>query len=268
MDRILIARPATITITFTNEQDGAAVDPGVVDVVVTRADGSPLVSGAATGSGAAARSFALTAEHTALLDLLTVTWTSPQEGTLVSEVEVVGGLLFTIAEARATHGDQSLDAGKVAGARLYAETELENAIGYALVPRYARRTVSGVRGRPIELSAYARKVRAMTVGGVALSPDELALLTIDCGLLRGYPWPTGHSNVVIGFEHGLDTPTPGAIDAALALALDQLGGTGSIDPRAESIATVDGTIRLRTGGRFPTAGIDAWVDANRIPVIG
>jgi hypothetical protein len=272
MQRIVQGRSATITHTFSVGGTPTDPAPDQATVTITRADGQVLVpSTNATEAGTGKVSFTLTPVQAALLDVLTVTWTASfggQPQTFTDIVEVAGDVLFTIAQARDARGDQSLDEGKIADARLFAETELEKAIRYALVPRYARKTVSSVKGQAIDLGAYARKVRTMTVGGLTLTPDELALLTIDSGLLRGYHWPTAYSNVVIGYEHGLDAPTPGATDAALALALDKLGGTGSIDPRAESIITVDGTIRLRTGGQFPTAGVDAWIEANRMPTAG
>jgi hypothetical protein len=46
------------------------------------------------------------------------------------------------------------------------------------------------------------------------------------------------------------------------------GSSSSIDPRASSIVTVDGTINLRAGGgQFLAAGVNEWIDANRLPAI-
>jgi hypothetical protein len=87
-------------------EDGAVVDPGSVTVGITRADGTVLVAAGAatTGSGTGARTYNLTTTHTALLDRLTVTWTSTLKGTLLSYVEVVGGFWFSLAELRAIRG--------------------------------------------------------------------------------------------------------------------------------------------------------------------
>jgi hypothetical protein len=101
MERILQSAPFTASETFY--EDGVIVDPGTVTVGVTRADGTVLIAaGTATaGSGAAARTYALTIANTALLDTLTVTWTSATKGVRTSTIEVVGGFLFTLSQARA-----------------------------------------------------------------------------------------------------------------------------------------------------------------------
>lgn len=272
MQRVVRGRSATITHTFLIDGLPADPSPDQATVAITRADGTVLVaSTTATEAGGGAVSFELTPAHTALLDTLTVTWTATFDGqaqTFTDIVEIAGGSLFTIAQARKAIGDDSLAAAEIEEARLYAETEIEAAIGYALVPRYALKTMSSERSSPLDLGPYTRTVRTLTVSGITLTPDELALLTLNNGWLRGYPWPTGHGNVVVGYEHGLDAPPPGAVNAVLSLAVDNLGGTSSIDPRAESIVTVDGTIRLRTAGQFTAAGVDAWIEANRMPAVG
>src|SRR5690349_8723938 len=98
LERILRGTPGTLSKQWY--EDGVPVDPGTVTVEITRADGTSLVAAGAatTGSGSTPRAFALTTTHTALLDRLTVTWTSTAKGTLTSVVEVVGGYLFNLAE--------------------------------------------------------------------------------------------------------------------------------------------------------------------------
>jgi len=271
MQRIVQGRSATLTHTFLVAGNPADPSPDATMVEVRRADGTLLVSAtSAQDVGTGRVSFALTPAHTAQLDTLVVTWTATFDGatqTFTDTVEVAGGLLMTIAQIRSAAGNSTLDESDAADARIYAETELERALRYALVPRYALRSVSTVRDRPLDLGPYVRSIRSVSVAGTPLTSDELALLTVDAGFVEGYRWPTGA--VVVGYEHGLDSPLPGATKAALALAVDYLGGGGgggTIDPRAESIVTVDGTVRLRTDGQFPTAGIDAWIEANRIPL--
>jgi hypothetical protein len=271
VERVLQATPATISNSWY--EDGVIADPGVVTVTITRGDGTVLVTnGATTGTGAAARSYNLTAAaHTDLLDDLTITWVSPSKGTMTSHVEVVGGFLFTITEARSELGDPAYDATAIREAREYAETELESALGYALVPRYARTRTSGQGRGPLRLRPYLRTVRTVTVSDTTLTPTDIANLAFDTtGFLYGQYWEQGVGNITIGYEHGLDAPPPGAKRAALSLAMDYLGAStsGGIDPRAESIVTVDGTVRLRAGGgQFWAPGVNEWVTANRIPAI-
>jgi hypothetical protein len=268
MDRILQSRPATLTALF-EDQDGTTVDPGVVTVTVARADGTTVTTGTATGTGAAGRSFALTSTHTALLDTLSVSWVSTTAGTVVAEVQVAGGFLFTITEARTALGDVAYDAAKIREARTYAETELESALGYALVPRYRLETFSGCYRAGL-LPPFASKIRSVTVDGYAWSADQIAAITPSDGSLF-YAWPGGHCTVVVGYEHGLTSLLPGATRTALSVAMDFLGANTStgIDPRATSIITVDGTVSLRSAvGQFSAVGVNEWVGANRIPAVG
>src|SRR4051795_11434124 len=92
----------TLTKTWTDPATGNVVDPGTVTIAIARADGTTaVVAGTATaGSGAAARTYPLTA--TTLLDWLYVTWTSSVYGSRRPDrIEVVGGFLFTLGDARA-----------------------------------------------------------------------------------------------------------------------------------------------------------------------
>ena len=79
-------------------------------------------------------------------------------------------------------------------------------------------------------------------------------------------------NIVIGYEHGADAPAPGASKAVLDEAVAYLGGSsddgGGIDPRAESVVTVDGTIRLRSSATTLLSATTAdWVQANKLRVL-
>lgn len=277
MERILQNAPFTASLLFS--EDGTAVDPGTVTIGVTRDDGTVLVAaGTATGGATTApRTFALTLAHTALLDRLTLTWTSATKGIRVSTLEVVGGFLFSIAQARTALSDAAYDVTKIAEARTYAETELESALNYAVVPRYEREAAITGSSYGLRLRPYLRTVRSASVAGVALSAADLTALVVAGEFVYGYSWPrptlsitSPPSPVTIRYEHGLDTPPPGGSRAALAVAVEYLGGgqLGSIDPRAESIITDDGTIRLRTGdGSFTAPGVNAWVESNRLTVI-
>lgn len=274
MDRIKQATPATISNAWSS--GGAPVDPGTVTIGVIAADGTVVVApGTATaGGGAAARTFNLTAAHTAQLDTLTATWTTLGQGTDTTTHQIVGDFLFTIAQARAALGDPAYDEDRIQEARIYAEAELEKALGFALVPRYSRESFSAVWNRPIRLRPYVRAIRSVSVAGTPLSAGDLTALTYTSGgFLYGYWWPTGYGNVTVSYEHGLDAGNdlmPGAQRYALAAAVEYLGGgTGSIDPRAERLITDDGTIVYgsTSGGQFRAAGVNEWVAANRLPVV-
>src|SRR5438105_2468884 len=102
MDRVARGGTATISASWY-DANGALVDPGVVTIQIDHEDGTNLVAAGATtsGTGVAPRTFALTTTHTASLDVLKATWTSPSQGTQVTYAEVVGGFLFSVADARA-----------------------------------------------------------------------------------------------------------------------------------------------------------------------
>jgi hypothetical protein len=76
------------------------------------------------------------------------------------------------------------------------------------------------------------------VTGTALTVGQLA--TISSGVTGRvyYPsaWTSGYGNIVIGYEHGLSVPPPGAKGVALALAKDILTGSPA-DQRATTMST-------------------------------
>lgn len=274
MDLQRVEQNHTATLTKTFQVDGVATDPSpaTATIQIVRADGTVLVPAgtATTRTTVGTFTYNITTAQTGLLDNLTAYWTSSL-GVLKQQVEIVGGFLFTIAEARTAIGDTAYSATKIAEARTYAESELESALGYALVPRYARETLTGYAGS-LRLRPYLRSIRSATVNTSALSAASLAELSFDTtGRVNGYSWSSYSDlgNVTVGYEHGLSFPPAGAKRAALALALDSLGtDTSGIDPRAETIITVDGTIRLRNGsGPFSALGVNEWINANRIPAI-
>jgi hypothetical protein len=269
MDRILQSTPATISESW---YQGATIqDPGTVTVTVTRDDGTIVTTGSAGGTGAAARTFQLTAADTAQLDQLTATWTSADLGTLTTVVEVVGDFLFTINEAH-TAGLASYTDDQIAGARTRVEQALEDACGAAFVPRYDRATLNGDGTTVLRLTRpYLRRVRwASTVtAGVttALLTTDLSALSLSAaGFVSGYTWPTGYGNVLVGFEHGMDRPPEPVRAAALDYARFLLTQDSSIDSRAERLVTDDGTL-VFGGGATGLPSVDRVIDSYRLPAI-
>jgi hypothetical protein len=95
-----------------------------------------------------------------------------------------------------------------------------------------------------------------------------AAITSNAGVLYGYTWPIGYANVLVGYEHGLPSPPPGATRAALDEAVAYLGGGTSVDPRTTRVVTADGTQEYQVGsGALLSAMADRWVSHNRIPVL-
>jgi hypothetical protein len=269
LERILQNTPGSVSKQWY--EAGVAVDPGTVNVNVTRADGTVLVTGGSvSGTGTGARTYALTtATHTPLLDTLTLTWVSSDKGTLVSYVEVVGGFLFSLAElsAEVANSTTSYTAAEMAEARTYAEVRLERACGVAFVPRYELETVPGSGTTGLLLKwPYVRAIRSAsaTYNGTTTTlsaSDLLALTWTGAGGLYGYTWTLGYP-WVIGYEHGESVPDPGASEAALVLAKHKLV-KGPIDERATQRQSEFGPINLATpgmfGSQFGIPVVDAFV---------
>lgn len=236
-------------------EDGVAADPGSVAVAVLRADGTSVVSGSATGTGTAARTFNLTAVHTALLDTLKITWTSTPKGTLVSYVEVVGGFLFSVAEFRslgtAYTNVTNYPTSVVTDMRTRVEQALEDACNVAFVPRYTRETAAANGTTLILKWPKVRTIRAASsvTGGITttLSAGELALLSWDDRGLYGYSWPVGYGNLTVGYEHGWDRPPEMMRQAALLLAKRWIT-PGAADDRAITLSNDQGTYSLFQAG--------------------
>jgi hypothetical protein len=253
LERVQQNTPLTLSQQWS--EGGVAVDPGTVTVGILRADGTVLVAaGTSTnGTGTAARTFNLTTTHTGLLDYLTVTWTSTLKGTLISYVEVVGGFLFSIADARAVKpldNATTYPASKIVEARTLAEQALEDACGVAFVPRYTRQTVTAYGGTTI-LARWplVRSLRAATTDGVALTNSELTdVRVLGTGeIYHPGRWINGFASTTIAYEHGHDRPPLRVSRACLLLAKSWLTA-GPVDDRATSINTEDGFIALSTPG--------------------
>jgi hypothetical protein len=263
MDRV--KQGTAVAIANTWYTDGAVADPGTVTVGITSDDGTILVApGTATmGTGAASRTFNLTALDTALLDILTVTWVSTLQGPDTSIIEIVGDFLFTIAQARAMaplSNTTIYPTARIAEVRTLVETSLEDACGVAFVPRYRREAVNGSGGTKLVLSRpRVIAIRSVLLGGVVTS--FIDIVPSGPGVLYNpLGWTAGFGNYSIAYEHGYPTPPPMATRAALTWAKRFLV-EGPIDDRATSMSSADGTFMLLTPGiRGSVSGIPV-VDA-------
>lgn len=251
IERVQRGIASTIHVTLT--QDGVAADPEPDDATVTLtrwSTGAQIGPYDAYDEGTGAFSHTLTPTDAATLDTFTAAWTVTYDGTaqtLETRVEVVGGFLFSLADARATSGlnatnnDSSyrITTAQILEARTDVERRLEQELGFAMVPRYSTHTFTGSGSVQVMLPhAYPRRIRAATINGTALTDAQLATLTITPTGILYYPggWTAGSMNITVGYEHGLDTPPPGAKQVALALAKRQLTGSPA-DDRAQTMST-------------------------------
>lgn len=254
------------TATVTLYVDGVATDAtGSVTYAVTNVVGTAVASGTATDEpGTGIYSVALTPAHTASLDTLTIAWTATiggQAQIVRTVVEVVGGYLFTLNEARQhkpLDNTTTYTAASIARARVVAEQALEEACERAFVPRYTRETINGHGLTRVELAhRNVRSARTVSVDGTALTATELESVLVDGSRYLYTPgaWGSGVRNLVVGYEHGLDYPPPRVSRACLLLAKRFLVDS-PIHDRATSVTTDDGTTQF-----FVTAGVrDAVFD--------
>jgi hypothetical protein len=272
VERVLQNTAAQISVTFYTGETIA--DPGPVTVTVLSDDGTTVASGNAGGTGAVARTFTLTPAHTALLDTLTVRWVSATLGTVTTTVEVVGGFLFTVAEARKLRpldNTTTYPTADIVAMRTTVEEAIEDACGVAFVPRYDR--YDGIGDSVLRLPrSYVRRVRWATSNATALTAGDLSNLLIRAGqFVNGYSW-TRDAAVSVGFEHGMDRPPERVRRAALLLAKVWLV-SGPVDDRATSFsstetgATYSMVVPGRGGSVFGVPEADAVVQQYRLPAI-
>lgn len=262
MTLVRVLRTSQVVLSHTFYVDETATDAtGAVTYSVKRLDGTVVTSGTASGP-VPTGVYAITVPAQSQVDTLTVDWTGLIAGTTITArdiVEVVGGFIFGLAEARAQ--PPVLDAVKYTTARLAqkrigVEQECEEICGQAFVPRFARAsfTVGGYNnpsGVVYTLRLPHVGVRALrsirldgvtqTLTGIAVSP---------AGIVSGGAWVGGVSGsaILVEYEHGWDYPPEDLKDAAMLRLRSRLsqGDTG-VPQRALSFSVADGGVyRLST----------------------
>lgn len=245
---------------------------GTVTATVKRLDGTAVSTGAAAHPGAAGvYTYVLPAQTQ--LDILTVDWTASGGVAAQDHLEIVGGFLFDIAEARAMA--PALDPIKYPTAMLEAkrtvvEQEFERICRQAFVPRFKREARPIIASTVMPTEVNIRAVRRVLVAGVAYTgwrwPDR-------AGPLRDvYEATYDTAEVVLEYEHGMDYPPEDIREAALLRLRHHVSvGNTSIPARATSFTVTDGGVyRLAVPGEFAvgTPDIDAVLAAHRIDVWG
>ena len=265
LTRVIKGVAATISHTWWVGEVATAATVSVT-ATVKRLDGTAIAGSPFTGTLAATSTFTLPAQ--ADLDAFTVDWAGTVGGAPRTErdyIEVCGGFLFELAEARAA--PPPLDGTKYPTALLEAlrvevEQEAERITRRALVPRFARVAVAGTgSGRLMAPQGDLRVLRAVTVDGVAWSADQLAQVGLsESGLLyarSGWwpaPYPAGRRNIILEYEHGQDMPPYDIRKAGIVRLRTRAGLTDTTVPyRATSFTVPDGGIyRLATASKERT----------------
>lgn len=262
MSLVRVLRTASVVLTHVFYVDETPTDAtGTVTYAVKRLDGSAVSSGNATGPSPTG-TYTFTVPAQASVDILTVDWAGTVAGSAITArdiVEIVGGYLFGLAEARAM--PPVLDSikyptAKLAQKRIGVETECEEICGQAFVPRFSRVTYTlDAQSRGTTLVTQltlphilVRTLRSVTVAGISQS---LTGLTVSSsGVLRGLTWAGVYTGtvIVVEYEHGRDYPPEDLKDAAMLRLRSRLSqGDSGVPQRALSFSVADGGVyRLST----------------------
>lgn len=274
--RIVSGAPATLEVFFTDQTgEPADVTTGTVKVGVQRADGTVVIAAGTNASHDTSTvgryTISLDAGETLPLDLLTATWSinsTPNKQTLI---DVAGGVIFTVAEARiriSSLTDALYPTPAVIAARHDLEIEFERICGAAFVPRYRRIRIDSPGSSCLQLpDPFIRTVREVTPpGGATFDSGQLGAITtsIDGELSQDDPFPM-FSQGVVAYEYGLDRPPP-SIKTVAFMRLRELLNFDSAagDDRATTYHAPDGSsYDLNQPGEFTTGNptIDATLAA-------
>lgn len=248
-----ILRSTTASLSWQGQDsNGEIADPGVVTVGVTRSDGTTLVTaGTATvGSGTVARTVALTVAQTALTDVLTATWSAGGNVLAVTEHEIVGGFLFSLAKLRSTEtalaDPSTITDAELLTIRCEVESSFESWTNLSMVPRFAVVDVYGsgschlLTGKFFVRSVrWARYWTSDTTSTLLTSTELLNISVTSYGALaRSAGW---YGRWQVGIEYGLSAPP--ADGKRMALLYARIAATRSVrgvSANASSYTTPDG----------------------------
>jgi hypothetical protein len=282
--QVLRNTSAILQVTFYSDETATSAD-GAVTITITRADGTALVTAAAT-SNPSTGVYRYTLAAQANLDYLTAVWSGTFSGTaqsITSYVELVGGYYATLPEIRALPNlsdTAKFTTAELTDARQWIETLVEDVTGVAWVPRYSRDLLDGAGTYEIILNHMKpRTLLALTVGGTAVTTTSFDLY--ESGRINRYDagstFAIGRRNVVASYEHGYDSPPNDLKRAALTairyrLLTDQ---NQTIPDRALSMTNEFGNIQMaQPGPNRPTgipevdAVINRWIIKGKGLLVG
>lgn len=272
MTRVRQQAAGSYTLTCSTVDDGGTALTVVAPYTVTvrNGAGTQVATGTPTyDSGAAELTFAVPVASMPTLDTYTVTWTGVVSGSAVeweTEVELVGGFLFSIADLRARDtafaDTVKYPEADLAEVRTAVEMviEGEKAAAVAFVTRGRRATLDGSGRDSLRLPDFeARSVLSITVDGTAWTGDDLTSIIVDDDRLYrpgGALWPTGRRNVIVHYTHGRNFPPAPIRRAGLTLAREYVSDPKNGFPaRATATSIGDQMFRLTIAGRDGVTGL-------------
>lgn len=275
MSLVRVLASTKVTLSHTFYVDELATDAaGGVTVTVKRLDGTVVSTGAAGHPGpAGVYQYAVTAG--ADPDALTVDWFGIIAGALVTardHIEVVGGYLFGLAEARAMRpplDTTRFPTAMLADQRVVVEQEFERICGKAFVPRFKREEVRIINGTALPTEVNVRAIRSVTINDVVTAGWQYLHAG---GAITDLHASSLYEKATIEYEYGLDYPPEDIRQAAMLRLRARLTmGDNGVPSRATSFSVTDGGVyRLSVPSEFAVGQpeIDAVLAAHRIDVWG
>jgi hypothetical protein len=277
--RVLKNHSSLLTHTFYVDGDPTDPSPDTATITITRADGTAIVTGAATGNGGVGVfTYALASQTD--LDYLTVDWTASFSGQTHVErdyVEIVGGFYVTIAEIQAIKGIGVVSDADAVDARMWFEDRAEAFIGTAFVPRFRRETFDGDGANYLYLSKRpVRRLTAVMIDGTSVPVAEFAARSLGRVVRKEGTITAGHRNMLVSYEYGYDSPPRELSEAALGGIRFKITGdrTGSIDTPEGMTPGLETSYNVNTPGPdrpFGMPDIDQVLgelrDRERVPAV-
>lgn len=248
MTFVRIARTTRVTLSHTFYVDGVATDAtGTPTVSIKRLDGEEVATPSVSHAGVGTGTYSYVVPEQSTLDTLQAVITAVVAGATIEQsdwIEVVGGFLFTLAEARAMPPALSLQQwpdAVLAQRRIGTEIECERICGQAFVPRFARVALSGNNRASVLLPrSHVRAIRSITLDGVAQDSSTYHWTTSGVLIRKTGWWTFGSSNVVVEFEYGMDVPPVDLSEAAMLRLRSRIAQGKSEIPSRASSYTVQG----------------------------
>lgn len=288
MTQILRGQQATLTLAVYS--DGTQTDQGTFTVGVVDASGNQVIppGTAVTDNGDGTYEVTLPAQPD--VKHLTVTWTE-QGGnlTFVTHAEIVGGFLFTEAQARGFQDDRLTSEAKftddeIAAERVRITDWLETETGRSWIPRYRKATLRGTGSHEISLLNTVRSTGPSGGEGalgdiqkiITINGDPVADADVDIDGWRIY-WDAAtftyspRPNITIEYEYGLPSLRNGVDRIALLELADRLPASRrsrNTTQASDDLGTVTYWQPQNNGRPSRVPDVNAWVRAQdqRIPI--
>lgn len=247
--RVLKGRPLNLRHTFLDDEDVLTLTG--VTVTLSDWEGSTVATENATDDGSGNWSATFPAQP---MGVYTASWS---DGTYTDEtsVEVVGGYLFSVPQAR-NSDDYLTDATafpaqEIVEYREVVESEFEKITGRSFTPRIATRTFEGDGSRElVSLIPDAQSIVSVSVNGEAVA-DLSGYLLSPLGKVTTPDATVDGDLITVRVLYGFATPPPEVARVGMVRLRNLLASESSgIPDRATTWQPEDGgTFRLATAGQ-------------------